>query len=152
MTRHDRSLLFQSIFNVISWVNNIVVSTVLLSKIICKTYAWPGDTSMPIPNVHHPQQLTFNWASQLTGQQPQQFQSSSLNPTIVFYSPHQHQPSMNPQEHQQHPPCAFFSTAANRTEFINNNLLTNTSPPPYSTASALLDPQAKENYNKVTKA
>ena len=143
----DRSLLFQSIFYVISLVNNIAV-TVLLSKIICKTYARPGDTSMPIPNVYHPQQLTFNWAGQLTGQQPQQFQSS-LNPTIVFYSPHQHQPSMNPQEHQQHPPCAFFSTAANRTEFMNNSLLTNTSPPPYSTASALLDPQEKDNYNNI---
>jgi hypothetical protein len=153
MTRHDRSLLFQSIFNVISWVNNIVVSTVLLSKIICKTYAWPGDTSMPIPNVHHPQQLTFNWASQLTGQQPQQFQSSSLNPaTIVFYSPHQQQPSMNHEKHQHHPPCAFFSTDANRKELMNNSLMTNTSPPPYSTASALLEPQAKDNYNKVTKA
>ena len=146
----DRSLLFQSIFYVISLVNNIAV-TVLLSKIICKTYARPGDKSMPIPNVYHPQQLTLNWDGQLIGQQPQQFQSSSLNPTIVFYSPHQHQPSMNPQEHQQHPPCAFFSTA-NRTEFMNNNLLTNTSPPPYSTASALLDPQEKDNYNKVTKA
>jgi hypothetical protein len=148
----DRSLLFQSIFYVISLVNNIAV-TILLSKIICRTYTLPGDTSMPIPNVNHPQQLTFNWASQLTGQQPQQFQSSSLNPaTIVFYSPHQQQPSMNHEKHQHHPPCAFFSTDANRKELMNNSLMTNTSPPPYSTASALLEPQAKDNYNKNTKA
>ncbi|XP_046655794.1 uncharacterized protein LOC124349351 [Daphnia pulicaria] len=131
--------------NLVSFVNNIIV-TVVLSKLVCKCCA-SSDSSVPVPLVvHNPPQPTPMWVIPPDGQQPQ-FQSYPM----VVYSPYQQQPV--PQQGQQqwqadqHPSAPSNLPTASSTDPVS---LANPSPPPYSTAAALLEPLKNKNLDCIS--
>jgi hypothetical protein len=133
--------LVLAIANLVSFVNNIIVTVVLSRVFVCKCCT-SADSSIPVQLVvQNPPQPTPMWVIPPAGQQPQ-LQSY---PTVV-YSPYQQQPMSQQGQQQwqadQHP-SAPSNLPTSSTDPAN---LANPSPPPYSNAAASEPLMKKGSY------